>query len=45
VRETLPRGFAANGPAVIEDYGSTIVVEPEDRFVVGSLGEITIHCD
>jgi N-methylhydantoinase A len=44
-RALLPLGFAASGPAIIEDYGSTIVVEPKDHFVVGSLGEITIHCD
>jgi N-methylhydantoinase A len=43
-RVTLPAGFAAPGPAIIEDYGSTIVVEPQDRFEVGSLGEIVIHC-
>jgi N-methylhydantoinase A len=45
VRETFPQGLAGTGPAIIEDYGSTIVVEPSDRFTVGSLGEITIHCD
>jgi N-methylhydantoinase A len=44
-RDTLPRGFAAPGPVIIEDYGSTIVVEPRDRFAVGDLGEITIFCD
>lgn len=44
-RSQLSVGFAASGPAIVEDYGSTIVVEPLDRFVVGSLGEITIYCD
>lgn len=44
-RDTLPTGFAEKGPAIIEDYGSTIVVEPRDRFEVGQLGEIVIHCD
>jgi N-methylhydantoinase A len=43
-RATLPRQFAAHGPAVIEDYGSTIVVEPDDTFEVGRLGEVTIVC-
>ena len=43
-RATLPVGFAAEGPAIVEDYGSTIVIEPQDRFDVGRLGEITIHC-
>ncbi|HWF01648.1 MAG TPA: hydantoinase/oxoprolinase family protein [Caulobacteraceae bacterium] len=44
-RDRLPLGFAAAGPAIIEDYGSTIVVEPFDRFEVGRLGEVTIFCE
>lgn len=44
-RDALPIGFAAKGPAIIEDYGSTIVIEPRDRFEIGRLGEIVIHCD
>lgn len=43
-RASLPRDFAAGGPAVIEDYGSTIVVEPDDKFAVGRFGEVTIVC-
>jgi N-methylhydantoinase A len=42
-RSALPMGFAADGPAVIQEYGSTTVVGPRDRFEVGALGEIRIH--
>lgn len=42
-RVTLPRGFAAHGPAVIEEYGSTTVVSPYDSFEVGVLGELKIQ--
>ena len=41
-RRSLPRGFAASGPAVIEEYGSTTLIGPLDRFEVGTLGEIRI---
>ena len=44
-RNTLPEGFSAHGPAIVEDYGATTVVEPDDWFEVGSLGQITIHCE
>jgi N-methylhydantoinase A len=44
-RAALPIGYAAAGPAVIEEYGSTIVVGPDDRFAVGPLGEIRISFD
>jgi N-methylhydantoinase A len=42
-RSTLPIGFEAQGPAVIEEYGSTTVVGPDDRFRIGRLGEIHIQ--
>jgi N-methylhydantoinase A len=42
-RSDLPAGFEARGPAVIEEYGSTTVVGPDDRFSVGRLGEIHIR--
>ena len=42
-RATLPVGFAADGPAVIEEYGSTTIVGPFDTFEVGVLGELTLH--
>lgn len=43
-RPDLPIGFGGEGPAIIEDFGSTIVLEPGDRFEVGRLGEINIYC-
>jgi N-methylhydantoinase A len=42
-REHLPCGFAGVGPALIEEYGSTTVVGPGDRFEIGALGEIQIR--
>ncbi|MSQ71471.1 MAG: hydantoinase/oxoprolinase family protein [Betaproteobacteria bacterium] len=42
-REALPAGFGEAGPAVIEEYGSTTIIGPADRFDMGSLGEIVIH--
>jgi N-methylhydantoinase A len=41
-RSSLPFGFAAEGPAVIEEYGSTTIVGVNDRFTVGELGELRI---
>jgi N-methylhydantoinase A len=43
-RAGLTSGFAANGPAIIEEYGSTTLVWPGDRFEIGGLHEIRIHC-
>jgi N-methylhydantoinase A len=43
-RASLPIGFAANGPAVIEEYGSTTLVWPGDSFDIGALREIRISC-
>jgi N-methylhydantoinase A len=43
-RDALEPGFTATGPTVIEEYGSTTVVWPGDRFEIGELGEIRIHC-
>jgi N-methylhydantoinase A len=43
-RATLRPGFAAEGPAVIEEYGSTTLVAPGDRFEIGPLHEIRIDC-
>jgi N-methylhydantoinase A len=43
-RNTLESGFKADGPAVIEEYGSTTVVWPGDSFEVGSMGEMRINC-
>ena len=44
-RAQLEIGHKAAGPAIIEEYGSTTVVGPEDRFEIGRLGEIRIHCE
>jgi N-methylhydantoinase A len=44
-RQALPVGFAAQGPAVIEEYGSSTVVGPDDRFEIGRLGEIRVRFD
>jgi N-methylhydantoinase A len=43
-RTALAPGFAAPGPAVIEEYGSTTLIGPDDRFEIGDLHEIRIHC-
>ena len=43
-RDALVPGFSAAGPAVIEEYGSTTVVWPGDRFEIGELHEIRIPC-
>ncbi len=43
-RDALEPGFSSTGPAVIEEYGSTTVVWPGDRFEIGELHEIKIHC-
>jgi len=43
-RDALEPGFAAAGPAVIEEYGSTTLIWPGDRFEIGALREIRIAC-
>ena len=43
-RSELAAGFSAAGPAVIEEYGSTTLIGPHDRFIIGNLGEIRIDC-
>ena len=43
-RDVLEPGFAGDGPAVIEEYGSTTLIWPGDRFEVGGMGEIRIEC-
>lgn len=42
-RRLLPRGFSAAGPAVIEEYGSTTILGPDDSFAIGELGEIRVE--
>jgi N-methylhydantoinase A len=41
-RRDLPIGFFGEGPAVIEEYGSTTLIAPGDQFEIGKLGEIRI---
>ena len=43
-RIDLEPGFATQGPAIVEEYGSTTVVWPGDRLEIGVLGEIRIYC-
>jgi len=43
-RNTLEPGFDGVGPAVIEEYGSTTLVWPGDRFEIGPKHEIRITC-
>ena len=43
-RDGLASGFKADGPAVIEEYGSTTLVWPGDRFEIGPMREIRIQC-
>ena len=43
-RERLAPGFRSAGPAVIEEYGSTTLVWPGDKFEIGALSEIRIDC-
>ncbi len=43
-RDTLAPPFKGEGPAVIEEYGSTTIIWPNDRFAIGALSEIRIEC-
>jgi len=43
-RYALLPGFSGAGPAIVEEYGSTTVVWPGDRFEIGAMREIRIHC-
>jgi N-methylhydantoinase A len=43
-RHGLDVGFKAVGPAVIEEYGSTTIEWPGDKFEIGQMGEIIISC-
>lgn len=43
-RYSLARGFKGEGPAVIEEYGSTTLVWPGDHFEIGPMHEIRVHC-
>jgi N-methylhydantoinase A len=43
-RYSLPIGYKGQGPAVIEEYGSTTIIGPTDSFEIGPLKEIRISC-
>jgi N-methylhydantoinase A len=43
-RSVLEPGFQAEGPAIIEEYGSTSLIGADDAFEIGNLGEIRIDC-
>jgi N-methylhydantoinase A len=43
-RYALATGFRGEGPAVLEEYGSTTVVWLGDTFTIGATGEIRIDC-
>jgi N-methylhydantoinase A len=43
-RTALAPGFRGDGPSLIEEYGSTTLVRPGDRFEIGELGEIRLCC-
>ena len=42
-RATLAAGAVIQGPALIQEYGSTTVVFPGDRCEVAPTGELVIH--
>jgi len=44
-RTALTPGCSGQGPALIEEYGSTTLIWPDDRFEVGALGELRIQCE
>ncbi|MCC6778926.1 MAG: hydantoinase/oxoprolinase family protein [Hyphomicrobiales bacterium] len=43
-RYALAPGFAARGPALVVEYGSSTLIGPRDAFSIGKLGEIDIDC-
>jgi N-methylhydantoinase A len=42
-REQLAPGTRITGPAIVEEYASTVVVDDGDVVTVGDLGEIVVH--
>jgi N-methylhydantoinase A len=42
-RAKLPQGRCLTGPAIIEEYGSTVVLGPGDRLLVGPHGVLEIE--
>ena len=41
-RETLPVGYVINGPAIIEEYASTLVIEAGDVATVAEDGALDV---
>ncbi|MDG2112181.1 MAG: hydantoinase/oxoprolinase family protein [Actinomycetota bacterium] len=41
-RDELPIGFRAHGPVIVEEFGATTVVGPDESIAVGGLGEIDV---
>jgi N-methylhydantoinase A/oxoprolinase/acetone carboxylase beta subunit len=41
-RETLPVGYVINGPAIIEEYASTLVIEAGDVATVADDGALDV---
>jgi N-methylhydantoinase A len=44
-RQDLPAGFEGRGPAIIEEYGSTSVVETGFTFQVDQLANLVLHAE
>jgi N-methylhydantoinase A len=42
-REDLPAGFTAEGPAIVEEYGSTTVIEAGFTVEVDKLANLLLH--
>jgi N-methylhydantoinase A len=42
-REALPTGFTATGPAIVDEYGSTTVVEQGFSFAVDRFGNLVLR--
>jgi N-methylhydantoinase A len=42
-RDDLPAGFRGKGPAVIDEYGSTTVVNSSFDFEVDDLGNLVLR--
>jgi N-methylhydantoinase A len=43
-RNALAPGFKGEGPALLEEYGSTTLIWPGDSFEIGALHEIRMRC-
>jgi len=42
-RADLPAGWSGAGPAIVEEYGSTTVIEPGFEAEVDRLGNLVLH--